>query len=135
MNKATDKYFEALKRLQAAGKKINNDTVAIEAGSKKGSIKSGRPSHEALVQAIDAAAAAAKDARASDPVPGLREDVKGLRQRLDEALEREINLLDELLTVRYERDTLREEVKSLRSGNLQLFSRKSSGKKPHPEAD
>ena len=134
MSKAIDKYFEALKRLQAAGKRINNDTVAVEAGSKKGSIKSGRPSHEALVQAIEAAAAAAKEEKAStDPVPGLRDDVKGLRQRLDDALEREINLLDEVLTLRYERDSLRAEVKSLRSGNLQLFSKESSSKRAKPK--
>ncbi|MBK3779821.1 hypothetical protein G3A43_09430 [Paraburkholderia aspalathi] len=120
------KYFEALERLKAAGKRINNDTVAIEAGSKKGSIKKSRPGHIELIQAIAEAAATAKELKVTaDPVPELRKNMRSLRERLDDALEREINLLDELLTVRHERDLLQEEVKSLRSGNLQLFTTKA----------
>lgn len=126
---ATTKYFDALERLKAAGKKINNDTVALEAGSKKGSIKKSRPGHAELISAIATASEAAKDAKAADdPVPGLRDSIRVLRQRLDQALEREINLLDELLTVRHERDDLKEEIKSLRAGKVQLLSNKSKSK-------
>ncbi|MBU7435785.1 hypothetical protein [Paraburkholderia fungorum] len=128
---ATAKYFEALKRLQTARKRINNDTVAIEAGSKKGSIKKSRPAHAGLIQAIADAAATSKEERAvADPVPGLRDNMRELRQRLDDALERELNLLDEVLTLRYERDCLREEINALRSGNLQLITRHSDQTKP-----
>ncbi|MEM5343385.1 hypothetical protein [Paraburkholderia azotifigens] len=131
MTTSTRKYFEALERLKAAGKRINNDTVALEAGFKKGSIKKSRPSHATLIQAISIAATAAKVERAvADPLPTLRDNMRKLRQRLDEALEREINLLDELLTVRHERDSLREEVNALRSGNLQLFTRELTPTKP-----
>lgn len=53
-------YYAALERLKAnkpiilpKGSAINNDTVALEAGRKRGSIKKSR--HAALVQAIEMA--------------------------------------------------------------------------------
>ena len=53
-------YYAALERLKATkstilpkGSAINNDTVALEAGRKRGSIKKSR--HAALVEAIDLA--------------------------------------------------------------------------------
>lgn len=58
---ALNEYYAALKRLKAnkptilpKGSAINNDTVALEAGRKRGSIKKSR--HAALVQAIEQAA-------------------------------------------------------------------------------
>ena len=58
---AIDEYYAALERLKAnkptilpKGSAINNDTVALEAGRKRGSIKRSR--HAALVQAIELAA-------------------------------------------------------------------------------
>lgn len=58
---ALDEYNAALERLKAnkpnvlaKGSAINNDTVALEAGRKRGSIKKSR--HAALVQAIELAA-------------------------------------------------------------------------------
>lgn len=58
---ALDEYYAALERLKAnkpnvlaKGFAINNDTVALEAGRKRGSIKKSR--HAALVQAIEQAA-------------------------------------------------------------------------------
>lgn len=57
---ALDEYYAALERLKAnkpnvlaKGFAINNDTVALEAGRKRGSIKKSR--HAALVEAIDLA--------------------------------------------------------------------------------
>lgn len=54
-------YYAALERLKAnkptilpKGSAINNDTVALEAGRKRGSIKKSR--HAALVEAIELAA-------------------------------------------------------------------------------
>ena len=58
---ASNDYYAALERLKAnkpiilpKGSAINNDTVALEAGRKRGSIKKSR--HAALVQAIELAA-------------------------------------------------------------------------------
>ena len=61
---ALNEYYAALERLKAnkpttlpKGSAINNDTVALEAGRKRGSIKKSR--HAALVEAIEQAAQAA----------------------------------------------------------------------------
>jgi len=58
---ALNEYYAALERLKATkstilpkGSAINNDTVALEAGRKRGSIKKSR--HAALVEAIELAA-------------------------------------------------------------------------------
>ena len=58
---ALNEYYAALERLKAnkpivlaKGSAINNDTVALEAGRKRGSIKKSR--HAALVEAIELAA-------------------------------------------------------------------------------
>lgn len=61
---ALNDYYAALERLKAnkpiillKGSTINNDTVALEAGRKRGSIKKSR--HAALIVAIEQAAQAA----------------------------------------------------------------------------
>ncbi|MCF7640890.1 hypothetical protein [Acinetobacter johnsonii] len=58
---ALDEYYAALERLKAnkpnvlaKGFAINNDTVALEAGRKRGSIKKSR--HAVLIEAIEQAA-------------------------------------------------------------------------------
>ncbi|UUS57326.1 hypothetical protein MST16_15045 [Acinetobacter sp. YH16040_T] len=58
---AIDEYYAALERLKAnkptvlpKGFAINNDTVALEAGRKRGSIKKSR--HAVLIEAIELAA-------------------------------------------------------------------------------
>ncbi|MGX9609077.1 hypothetical protein [Acinetobacter sp. T63] len=58
---ALNDYYAALERLKAnkpiilpKGSAINNDTVAMEAGRKRGSIKKSR--HAALIEAIELAA-------------------------------------------------------------------------------
>ena len=58
-----NEYYAALERLKvnkptvlAKGSAINNDTVALEAGRKRGSIKKSR--HAALIEAIELAAQA-----------------------------------------------------------------------------
>jgi len=55
-------YFEALERLKdnrpinvPKGTKINNDTVSLEAGRKRGSIKKSREVFENLIKAINKA--------------------------------------------------------------------------------
>jgi hypothetical protein len=114
-----DKYFEALARLRARGEPINNDAVAKEAGSGKGSIKMSRPGYGDLIFAIEQAALEQKQAKAAaDPAPQLRHQVAILQKRLDGALEREMCLLNEVYH-------LREENLQLKKGRLSVVSGKS----------
>ncbi len=111
-----EKYFEALARLKARGAPINNDAVAQEAGSGKGSIKKSRPGHAELIAAISQAAQEQQQAKvASDPLPQLRQQMSALQHRLDSALERELSLLNEVYQ-------LREENRQLKQGRLSLVS-------------
>ena len=71
---ALNDYYAALERLKAnkpevlpKGSAINNDTVAMEAGRKRGSIKKSR--HAALIEAIEQAAQAT---RQNVPSPAQR---------------------------------------------------------------
>lgn len=102
MSDALDAYYAALERLKKRGAKINNDTVALEAGNKKGSIKRSRPVFDELIKAIDVAAAevAEKRAQPTAKIKQLKDDKKSLQQLLDESIEREINLLDEIYTLK-----------------------------------
>lgn len=98
-----DKYFEALERLKRRGEAINNDAVAREAGSGKGSIKKSRTGYADLISAIEKAALEQKQAKATaDPIPQLRLQIATLQQRLDSALEREVCLLNEVYQLREE---------------------------------
>ena len=114
----TEKYLAALERLKAQGKPINNDAVAQEAGSGKGSIKKSRAGHVELIAAIEEAAQEQRQAKAEeDPVPLMRQELALLGRQLDDALEREVNLLAEVYQ-------LREEVKQLSKGRLTVASSK-----------
>lgn len=114
-----DKYLQALERLKARGEPINNDAVAKEAGSGKGSIKKSRPGYALLIAAIDQAALEQKQVRtAADPAPQLRQQIALLQQRLDGALEREVCLLNEVYT-------LREEVRQLKQGRFTVVGEKT----------
>lgn len=98
-----DKYFQALERLKARGEPINNDAVAKEAGSGKGSIKKSRTAYAQLISAIEKAALEQRQAKATaDPIPELRLQIATLQQRLDKALEREVCLLNEVYQLREE---------------------------------
>lgn len=111
-----DKYFEALERLKVRGEPINNDAVAKEAGSGKGSIKKSRPGYADLIAAIEQASLEQKQARAAaDPTPQLRQQIATLQQRLDGALEREMCLLSEVYH-------LREENRQLKQGRLSVVA-------------
>lgn len=114
-----DKYLEALARLKARGEPINNDAVAREAGSGKGSIKKSRPGYEVLIAAIEQAALEQKQVKAAaDPTPQLRQQLATLQQRLDGALEREVCLLNEVYH-------LREENRQLKQGRPTLVPNKT----------
>ena len=103
------KYFEALARLKARGEPINNDAVALEAGSGRGSLKKSRPGYADLIAAIAQAALEQKQTMASsDPVPLLRQQLSALQARLDNALEREVCLLNEVYHLREENHQLKQ---------------------------
>lgn len=104
-------YFEALERLTSnqpinvpKGTKISNDSVALEAGRTKGSIKKSRKNFEELVRAIKAAALIQNQDQNS--IQKQLRDAKNLARKYrtlyEESIAREISLLDELHTVRKE---------------------------------
>lgn len=71
-------YFDALERLKSGrplkvmkGVRITNDSVALEAGRKKGSIKKSRPMFAVLIESIALAADAQR--------PNSRESLQGAR--------------------------------------------------------
>lgn len=97
-------YFEALERLKRnkplnvpKGTKITNDSVSLEAGRKKGTIKKSRPIFHNLVAAIDIAKAEAKP---RDEISERLEEAKAeaIRYRAlwEEALAREVSLVKQL---------------------------------------
>ena len=114
-----DQYFAALDRLKARGAQISNDAVALEAGKGRGSIKSSRPAHGKLIEAIEEASKQQKQAATvADPVPSLKQDIDDLKQRLDQSLEREVALLNELYDLRAQNKQLVEDNRQLRVGRL-----------------
>ncbi|MEX3954025.1 hypothetical protein AB4Y45_45670 [Paraburkholderia sp. EG287A] len=120
MSNAMTDYYAALERLKKRkGARINNDTVAIEAGRKKGSIKKSRPQFTELIEAIDAANAVAERPQLElvERLNRAKGDVKDLQTQLDESLARELALLRHVFS-------LRKELTALRGGSiLPLHSR------------
>lgn len=98
-------YFDALERLKrgkpvnvSSGTKITNDSVSLEAGRKKGTIKKSRPVFSDLIEAINAAATA--DVKPQDDMRERLEQAKAEAARYrvlwEEALAREVSLVKEL---------------------------------------
>lgn len=104
-------YREALERLKKGrpinvrkGIPISNDSVSLEAGRKKGTIKRSRPIFAKLITEIDAAAREQpnpKDAQEAR-IRALRADVQRYRNLWEEALTREVCLLKQLWDERKE---------------------------------
>lgn len=104
---ALNDYYAALERLKAnkptilpKGSAINNDTVALEAGRKRGSIKKSR--HAALVQAIEQAAQAAEQnilspiqqvEKAKNKTKAVKNDYEQLKEDYEKLLEKCNSLL------------------------------------------
>ena len=109
MNVANIEYFEALERLKKnkpinvpKGSCINNDTVALEAGRKRGSIKRSRKEFEALILDIEGASAGALSCRHKSTsqeqelrskLSKLREKVKETEEKYYATLGRELSLI------------------------------------------
>lgn len=98
-------YFEALERLKRGkpvnvpkGTKITNDSVSLEAGRKKGTIKKSRPIFNDLIEVI--AAAAKAEAKPGDEMrvrlDEAKAEAKRYRMLWEEALAREVSLVKQL---------------------------------------
>jgi predicted transcriptional regulator len=105
MSQSLTDYFNALERLISdepqvvpKGTKITNDSVALEAGRGKGSIKRSRSIFADLIVAIDSAAEA--KAKASNPhkerMAKLRTSADDYRTKWEASIAREVCLLQEL---------------------------------------
>ena len=111
---AHNEYDAALERLKAnkptilpKGSAINNDTVALEAGRKRGSIKRSR--HAALVQAIELAAqqagqnepsVAEQIEKAKSKTKAVKSDYEQLQEDYEILLEKCTSLLMENFELR-----------------------------------
>lgn len=109
---AVENYMAALRRLVAGkpnnvpkGSAINKDTVALEAGRRRGSIKKSRAENAALIAAIEAAAMALEDksgptaAQSAAKQKALKEAVKeklgSLKEEHELALTKIVSLVQE----------------------------------------
>ncbi|MDO3656088.1 hypothetical protein [Acinetobacter genomosp. 15BJ] len=111
---ALDEYYAALERLKAnkpnvlaKGSAINNDTVALEAGRKRGSIKKSR--HTALVAVIELTAQEAGQnvlsptqqiEKAKNKTKAMKSDYEQLREDYEKLLEKCNSLLLENFELR-----------------------------------
>ena len=111
---ALNEYYAALERLKAnkpnilaKGSAINNDTVALEAGRKRGSIKKSR--HAALVQEIELAAQQAGQnvlsstqqiEQAKSKTKAVKSDYEQLQEDYEKLLEKCTSLLVENFELR-----------------------------------
>ena len=104
-------YFAALERLKnnrpvhvPKDIKITNDSVSLEAGRKKGSIKKSRPAFHDLIREINAAAE--MQAQPKNPVKeqlvSAKEEARKYRILWEEALAREVSLVNQLWVERKE---------------------------------
>lgn len=98
-------YWGALERLKKGvpvrlpkGTLINKDTVALEAGRKRGSIKKSRNSFSALIAAIDSAAQVmtAAPVAPKDILRRAKAEKHNYRELYHQALNRELMLIERL---------------------------------------
>lgn len=106
-----DDYREALERLKKGrpvhvpkGTKITNDSVSMEAGRKKGTIKRSRPIFKDLIEEIDTSAAAQSKPQDKQKasIDVLKAEVIKYRTLWEEALTREVSLVKQLWDERQE---------------------------------
>lgn len=124
---ATDNYMAALRRLvdgkpnnMPKGCAINKDTVAMEAGRKRGSIKKSRTENAVLIAAIEAATGAqekksgstgAQDAAKQKAFKkAVREKFGNLKEEHDLALTKIVSLIHENHTLKLQVMALEQEL-------------------------
>ena len=113
-------YRAALKRLIAGnpnivpkGGKINNDTVALEAGRSRGSIKKSRPEFRALIDEIQEAASKARTSSPNDKLITASARIEGLTSELSALKKEHAALLSKFLSTLHYNYQLQQEVKRL----------------------
>lgn len=98
-------YTDALERLKnnkplkvPMGTKITNDSVSLEAGRKKGTIKKSRPVFSELIEAIDDAAKSQSkpDDDMRQQLDKAKSEITRYRALWEEALAREVSLIKQL---------------------------------------
>lgn len=111
MRNTLNDYFEALERLKKneplivpKDSKITNDSVALEAGRQKGSIKKSRPVFGDLIEAIEKASR--EQSKELNPVNEQVEKLKGevayYKNAWESALAREGSLINEVFELKRE---------------------------------
>lgn len=116
---ALDEYRDALKRLVLGdsvrlpvGTKISKDTVALEAGRGRGSIKKSRPVFLRLIEEIEVAAK--EQSKRIDAEVDLKSELYYYKSNYMEALKRELSLVVEIME-------LKQELAKASSGSLRLI--------------
>lgn len=110
MQLALEEYYSALERLKNGsttvvpkGTKITNDSVSLEAGRKKGSIKRSRSQFVGLIAAIEAAGELQKQSPAQElgaKLAKFKDDASNYRALYEAALAREQSLAAELFDIK-----------------------------------
>lgn len=115
-----NEYYAALERLKAhkptvlpKGSAINNDTVALEAGRKRGSIKKSR--HAALIDAIEQAAQEAGQNFLSptQQVEKAKNKIKAVKTDYGQLVEDYERLLEKVNSLLLENLELRQKIRNL----------------------
>ncbi|MFT6405931.1 MAG: hypothetical protein ACJAVI_004655 [Candidatus Azotimanducaceae bacterium] len=103
MNSLGD-YWEALERIRAGkptripkGSPLNKDTVALEAGRKRGAIKKSRANYRDLIRAIDSAnSLQTVPLRTDDKIKRERQRSLNYREMYHKSINRELMLIERL---------------------------------------
>jgi hypothetical protein len=124
MNDTLREYFDALERLEngtpkivSKGTSISNDSVSLEAGRKKGTIKKSRPVFSELIEAIDKASNT-QVKPTNELLPRLanaKTEIARYRLLWEEALAREISLVKQFWA---EREAWAQERAALSENNV-----------------
>ena len=105
MNDTLQEYFEALERLKSnnpinvpKGSKINNDSVALEAGRKRGSIKKSREIFVELIEAINNASqeSTAEYDKLESKIFKLKNSAENYKEMYEKAINRELMYLERI---------------------------------------
>ncbi|UVK84820.1 hypothetical protein LOY46_09080 [Pseudomonas sichuanensis] len=123
--RAIDDYYFALRRLidgktqiLPKGAPINNDSVSLEAGRKRGSIKKSRQEHKALIEAIEAASLIKSKTQNNRRPPEESDKQKLARISLQEdllCLKKDYELaLGKIISLTHQNHQLRQEIEFLR---------------------
>lgn len=118
-------YFAALDRLKKneplivpKNSKITNDSVALEAGRAKGSIKKSRHIFADLILAISNASNEQNQIKNPhiDQIEKLKEEVNFYKKSWEESLAREVSLINEIFE-------LKKELKEIKQSNVLPFKK------------